>query len=413
MLSSLTTSLPRVRSLLLASVLARAHLTALPVSLTFLLPGWAGSYTAVGVVSALLGVGQAIAGPVRGRIADRGSAGKVLTVTGLGYGAGLAGLVLVTLLPGRLWPLALPISFAAGLLSPPTSQIARAIWARVGDEKARRTLYAMDATGNQLVSILGPLVAASIVAVTGGATATATCAVLAVAGALGFALVIRRAGVDRVGLPDRVTAGRQRSLLRSPAFVRALFVPFFLIVAQFAVTLSVVAWAAQRGTPGLAGVLEAVFGVGSLAGGVLLIRRAGRSGRGLTIAAMAAGLGLTALLLPPAQTSTPVWLLAAVLALTGTAAAPSFALGFARIGDVAPPARRAEAFGWVAAATTGGVGLALPVIGQLMDHIGPSGAVAAGAAGALAAFLLTLSLAAYPSDSPAVAAPAAAGKDDT
>ncbi|MGW7048918.1 MFS transporter [Streptomyces avermitilis] len=389
---------PRLRVVLPLSLLARIHLSALPIALAFLITGWTGSYTAAALVSAPMAVGQGIAGPLRGKAADRGAASTVLFVTGGGYAASLTGLVLAAaLLPRGAWPVATAISFVTGLTLPPISQISRALWPRMADGEARESLYVLEAVGYELVAMGGPLLAAAAVSVAGGSGAVILCAVLAVGGSLSFGLLLRAAGLDRSG-PDRltvdegVTTVRQRSLLRDTVFLRAVLIPLLLIATVFSVTFSLVAWAQGRGTPAIAGVLDAVFALGSAAGGLLLGVRANKNNGAAGMAGLATGMGVLALLLPPTSDAVPAWLLAIALALTGTMSAPSIAASYGRIGDVAPQERRAEAFGWVATATTVGAAVTLPVSGVLLDRFGPAASIGWGMVTALAAAALALTL---------------------
>ncbi|MGW5689839.1 MFS transporter [Streptomyces asiaticus] len=177
-----------------------------------------------------------------------------------------------------------------------------------------------------------------------------------------------------------------------PAFVRAVLVPFFLMTALFAVNLSVVAWARDRGAPGLAGLLDAILAVGSMIGGAIAVSRGGSPRDVLSLTGMASALGVVSVLLPPVQGNTPVWLVAVVLFLTGTTLAPSASASYARVGEIAPTHRQAEAFGWLATATTCGAGVALPVVGWLLDRAGPSAGGAASAISVLVAAALVISL---------------------
>lgn len=78
----LLAAIPHAPALMTTSLLARLHLPAISLVLTFLLVDWTGSYAAGGVLAAALTIGQAVAGPLRGRAADRASPSKVLVITG-------------------------------------------------------------------------------------------------------------------------------------------------------------------------------------------------------------------------------------------------------------------------------------------------------------------------------------------
>jgi MFS family permease len=160
----------------------------------------------------------------------------------------------------------------------------------------------------------------------------------------------------------------------------------------FAVNLSVVAWGRNIGHAEAGAGLVTLWSVGSALGGFVIAGRGGRSNVTLRIGLLAVGMAALALLLPPVVGSTPYWLLAPVMVLGGTAIAPSLAASNSRVGQVAPEDRRAEAFGWMATATTGGVALAQPLSGWLLDTIGPAVAVGCGAAMACLAAIIASTL---------------------
>ncbi|MGX1854281.1 hypothetical protein OIU91_40445 [Streptomyces sp. NBC_01456] len=56
---------PSLRALLPLCLIARVHLSALLVALSFLVADWTGSYTIVGAVSGDMAIAQAVAGTLR------------------------------------------------------------------------------------------------------------------------------------------------------------------------------------------------------------------------------------------------------------------------------------------------------------------------------------------------------------
>lgn len=56
---------PSLRALLPLSLIARVHLSALLVALSFLVADWTSSYTIVGAVSGGMAIAQAVAGTLR------------------------------------------------------------------------------------------------------------------------------------------------------------------------------------------------------------------------------------------------------------------------------------------------------------------------------------------------------------
>jgi MFS family permease len=390
---------PSLRVLLPLSLIARIHLSALPVALSFLVADWTGSYTIVGAVIGGMAIAQAVAGPVRGRVADRSSATRLLLVTGVGYAIGLVLLVAaVAVLPSWAWPAALLIAFLTGLVMPPISQISRAMWPRLAVGADRESIFTLEATGYEIVEMGGPVLSAAVVTLVSAGAAVGVCAFLGAVGAVVLGLVMKGAGLDTTPKSVAAAAGSadkpapQRSLLRDAGFTRAVLVSFFLMGSLFAVNLSVVAWGRNIGHAEAGAGLVTLWSVGSALGGFVIAGRGGRSNVTLRIGLLAVGMAALALLLPPVVGSTPYWLLAPVMVLGGTAIAPSLAASNSRVGQVAPEDRRAEAFGWMATATTGGVALAQPLSGWLLDTIGPAVAVGCGAAMACLAAIIASTL---------------------
>ncbi|GAA0580607.1 MFS transporter [Paractinoplanes ferrugineus] len=382
---------PRLPQLFLWSMLGRLNVSLLPVGLSLMLVRWNGSYGIVGVVGGALTLGQAVAGPLRGRAADRGSTRRLLVITGIAYAIGLAVIVtLVATLPAGGWPVVVAVAVVTGLTAVPVSQISRATWPRVVGPELTRTLYTAEATASEVITTTGPLLAALIIGVAGPAWAVLVTALVALLSALLFAAALGRAGLGAERLPSRTESAAQRSLLTERRFVQVVVISMLVMAAIFTVNLSVVAWTQNIGRPALSGVLIAGWTGGSLAGGIAVSTFARRVPRAPRVAGLTIGMAVLAVLLPPVVTTSPIGVIAVVLFLGGTAIAPTLAANFEEVAESAPRERRAEAFGWLATASTGGAASSLPLAGVLIDRSGPAAAVAAGAALVLVALVLTL-----------------------
>jgi len=384
-------SVPHLPELFVWSLVARMNIAGLPIGITFLVADWTGSYALAGAVSTTLTVGAAVAGPLRGRSADRGRTDRLMTLCGLCYGAGL---VVLALLPASLWWLAFPLCLVTGLFTPPASQVGRALWPRLTSGQTRTAMYAAESTFQELVFVLGPLVAAAAVGMGGGVGAVLLIAAVSVAGSTGFAVAIRRAGLAEPPEhgPEAAPAGgnRNRSLMRLPELALLVVVCLLLIAGLAAVDLVIVAWAREMGRPGVAGILAAIWSCGSLVGGLVAGGLAGRPRLSRRAFAATAGIALLIPLLPPVLELPTPWLLAPVLFVAGLAIAPTLAAATEQIGDAAPHERRAEAFGWMNTGITTGVAASAPVTGWLVDLGGPALGVAGGTAMVLLSAVLTL-----------------------
>ncbi|GAA1278797.1 MFS transporter [Saccharothrix xinjiangensis] len=374
--------IPHLPWLLVWSLVGRLHLTATPLAVSFLIAGWTGSYALAGVVGGAMTLGVGVAGPLRGRAADRSPAGRLLLVTASGYGVGTAALGLLPgVLPGAAWPVAAAVAFLSGLFTPPVTAITRAAFPRLATGGARQAVFTVEASAQELMYIVGPALAAIVVAVWDPRAALWLCGALAVLGALGFGAAVRRAGLDEPVAREAGHGGR--TLLVNTPLVLALASAMFLVASMVAIDLVIIAWARDQGSPGLAGVLAAVWGVGSVAGGLIAGGLRGQVRYARRMLLLALGVAPLALVLPPVLEPSSPWLIGLVLGVGGMAIAPAIAAGNERISDLAPDERRTEAFGWMTTFTTAGAALALPLAGTLLDHSGPAAAAGASTVAAL------------------------------
>lgn len=382
-------AVPHLPSLLAWSLFGRLHMTGTPIAITFLVAGWTGSYALAGTVAALLTAGVAVAGPLRGRAADRQPATRLLTTTAAGYGIGLTALAL---LPAAAWPIALVIAPLAGVCQPPVSPLGRATWSRVADGPARTAVYTAESTLQELMFIVGPMLTAGAVALINARAALIGCAAVAAAGAVGFGLALRRAGLERPVPAERQAGRNPFTLFRTPGLTRLIAGTLLIVAGLNSGDLVMVAWSRERGTPALAGVLAALWAIGSLTGGLLSGFVHGPPHLQRRLGLMVLSLVALVPVLPPLLPAASPLLVGAVLIVGGTAIAPALAANMARIGDTAPPDRRGEVFGWVGTAMTAGGTLSAPIAGRLVDAYGPAAGVAGGAVFALLAVLLALRL---------------------
>ncbi len=375
-------AVPHLAAVIGWALAGRLHMTCTAISLTFLVADWTGSYAKSGLVVAAVVLGWGVGGPIRGRAADRGDPVRQLIVTTVLYAAGMATLAV---LPAAAWPVAPLIGFLTGITVPATGPVGRAMYPRMASGPALRAAYTVEATMQELLFVVGPAAAALTVAAAGPRVALGLVSVLALIGGIGFALVLRRAGVHVE--PQPVPAGTAKGrLFRVPGLAPSIVASMLFVAAYTTVDLALVAWARDRGTPALAGALIAVWAAGSLVGGFVSGGLPGLRAPRLWLRTMAVAVGMIALTatLPPLNGLDSALLVGAVLFIGGTATSPAAAASNSIVGDLAPDHRRAEAFGWMATSRTSGGAIAAPIAGFLMDTSGPAAATAAAVAFALA-----------------------------
>ena len=249
---------PHVLSLLLWSLFARFYMPGQMIAVTFLVEDWTGSYSYAGLVGGAFTLGMALVGPLRGRMADRGGSDRLVMVCGAVFAIGVATLAL---LPASLWWLAVPMALATGVFGSPANQIVRGLWPRLTRGPERQAIYAAEATTQELLFVFSPIITAAVVAWSGPREAMLMLAALALSGAVGFCMALRRAGVTGPAPVEKgteETEGRRRSLIRVPALALLFAMALLTVGGIIGMDLTIVAWANELNTPQYVMVLASV-----------------------------------------------------------------------------------------------------------------------------------------------------------
>ncbi len=357
-------AVPHVAPLLCWSILSRLYLPGIPVSMTFLVTSWERSYAEAGLVVGAFTVGVGLISPLRGRMADRGDTDRLMLVCGIAVAVGF---LVVTVLPAHLWWLAIPVTLVSGLFAPPANQVVRGLWPRIVTGRDRQAVYGVEATLQELLYIVGPTLTAGAVAVANPRVALVMVAASALAGSVGLAVTLRRAGLTSAAPEQPTGAAPRTSLVRVTGLLPLFGVMLLVNGGVVAVDMGIVAWANELARPEYVMVLASVLALGSLAGGLIAVAMRGTPRLFRRAFACALGVAVLASLVPPVLQLPSPLLVAPALFLAGMAFAPTLAAAMDRISDVLPVERRAEGFGWLTTAMTTGAALGSPLVGALMD----------------------------------------------
>jgi MFS family permease len=379
---------PALRGLAVADVCAR-----LPqgmVTITLLLAAAAhASMTTAGLVVAGYTLGQAVTGPLRGRLADRYGLARVCAACGCGYAVALLGLLAGSLAGAPGW-LLVAAATAAGLIVPPLSPGMRSLWSACAAGALRQTAFALDAAVFDFAYLTGPVVASALAA--GVAPAAAVGVLLALTGAA-IVIIARRSpltGADaETGrlLTPRPAPGP----LASPALRRLLVTGGLLNAALAATEVALTGYVRQHHALWAAGPLLAGVSAGSIVGSLLLGARGagapgGEAGRRLPRLLACYALGLAAL--TAASLYAPLVAVAAPLAglCLGPSLATLFNLASSASGETegAVSGGSTEAQGWLNSVMNGGAAAGAALAGAAASQpvlaLALSAALAAGAA---------------------------------
>lgn len=319
-----------------------------------------GSYGAAGLVLAATSVGQAVSGPITSRWMGIWGMRRVLTLTLVIAATAITAIALFE----TALPVYMTLGLIAGLATPPVQSAVRTIYPKMVNSRQLTALYSLDASLQEIIWILAPVVITFVATQVGTVPALLLIVAILVGGGAWFILSPE---VGRVRIPrSRRSFGE---VLTKPPVVLATVIGFLLIGACSAVEAGVVATFGHGGLE--AGIVLAVFSLGSLAGGLSF----GHIPMGPW--AMARRLGIVAAGLALTMVSLNVWWLGGTLVLAGVGIAPALAVIFAMTSASVKFSDTAEAYGWVGTGQLIGAAAGSAVAGFLIDGVGPQGAYVA------------------------------------
>jgi MFS family permease len=369
-------STPGAARLFISSILGRVPLAMLSIALLVHAEHLTGSFGAAGIVTAAYAVALGVVGPLLGQLVDR--SGQTLVLIG-SAAASTAMLAAIAVAPADT-PLAGLVALATGIgaATPPLGACLRTLLPAVLPTDAVRGAYTVDATASELAWVSSPPLALGIGALWSTGAALVVAGAVLLAGTVAFALQPASRAWRPAASGERPRGGS----LRTPAMRTLVTVLIGVGVLFGGVEVAVAAASEALGSTAAAGLLLALWGAGSLLGGVIAVRLGGADGAvGLVVV-----LGLLTaghLALVPAAGS--VLALGAVLLVAGAAIAPTYAAVYAMVDHAAPEGTVTEAFAWLATAIAIGASVGAAAAGALADHAGPGAAFAlAGLAGAVA-----------------------------
>ncbi|WAB80488.1 MFS transporter [Microcella daejeonensis] len=324
------------------------------------------SYGAAGLVLGATSIGQAIAGPLTSRWMGVWGMRPVISLTLVICSASLAVVAFASL---PIWGYMI-VGFIGGIANPPIQPAVRTIYPKMVTSKQLTPLFSLDASAQEIIWVAGPVMTTFV------ATQVSTVAAIVLAGAFligGGVWFLASPEVGRVRIPrSRRSFG---AVLSRPPVLLATVVGFLLVGACAAIEAAVVANFREDGAE--AGIVLAIWAIGSLAGGLAFGHiPIGPWALARRMAVVFVGTAAAAFFLD-------FWGLALTLLIAGAGIAPALAVMFAIVSASVKFSETAEAYGWVGTGQLIGAALGSAVAGFLIDAEGASGGFLAGAAFAL------------------------------
>ncbi|MEV6811098.1 MFS transporter [Micromonospora sp. NPDC051296] len=386
--------IPGAPTLLVTGIIGRLGIGMTPLALLLVVEQVTGRYSLAAVAGGCYALSGAALSPVAGRIADRIGPTPVLLGTAIAHPLALIGLLWSARSDSAPFSLVLLAAALAGASYPPMTAAIRGAWNDLtsvasGRYHLRNTALAAETTLFEIVFVLGPLLVAGFVLFADAGAALVGSAVVTLVGTVAVAL-----GRTMRGWQPHSREHHARGLgpLRVAGFPALLLCVASLGIAFGAAGVTVPAFATgyTAGDPdSLAGVLLAVWGIGSAVGGFWFgVRRPARNMTRQFSWLLAAVAGSFAVF---AAMSTPVALGVALL-IGGATIAPALTLENTLVGRISPAGMLNEAYTWVVTMSVGASAAGGAVAGLIVDHAGgvPWAFLFAGAAVAVGAAVAAL-----------------------
>jgi len=355
---------PHVGALVFATLLARFPIGINALAVVLYLRESTGSFAVAGAVAGSLAAGSGIGAPVQGRLVDRFGQRRVLVPLAFLHAVALGALVLAgeSAAPTALLVLC---GVVAGFAIPPTSSVLRSMWPSLLRDRPElvQPAYALDSVMIELIFILGPLLTGLITAVVSPQAALIVSAVSVIVGTLTFTAL----PPSRAWRPEREARAGLLGALGSPGVRSLVLISLPAGVGIGICEVALPAFADASGARELAGVLLAVWSLGSAAGGLAygaLPNRPPLERVHLLVA------GLLPLSLLPLAAAPSVAVMALLVLPAGMFLAPLLATRNELVGRVALAGARTEAYTWPVTAFVGGIAVGAALAGVLVERPG-------------------------------------------
>jgi MFS family permease len=369
----------------LAGLLARLPISTVGIGIVLAVSAQYGSYGLAGRISAVYVITHAICAPQLARLIDRRGQAAVMRPALAVTVAGLVTLVVVASVTGPTWALyagAVVVGTSLGSVG----ALVRARWAHLlASPREIHTAYSLESVLDEVVFMVGPVLATVLAT---GVQPTAGIVVAAVAVVVGgLALYAQRGTEPPARAHDEVAGGH----VMASAPMLGLAAAFVAMGAIFGATdVATVAFAREQGAPGMAGVVLAVFALGS---GLAGFAYGARHWVGPLWRRFAVGMVVLAVGVALFGVVDSLVALALVMLAVGASIAPTLVAGNGLVAELVPAGRLTEGLTWVGTALGFGVSIGSSVAGSVIDGRGSGGGfVVVMAAGGLAVVATLASL---------------------
>lgn len=354
------------RAFTAAGFAARLPMSMTGLGIVLLISITSGSYGRAGLVTAVATLTTAVAAPWWGRLIDRVGQAPVLIAATIIYNVSVGALISTVLLGASL-AVTLITAVGVGLGFSSAGAAVRARWShRLRGNPLLNTAFAWEAVLDEVVFIVGPVLATFLATAVHPALGLAAGGVV---GLVGACMLAAQRGTE----PPRAPRHQRRS---STARLSAgLLVPIVFACAALGMLFGgmevvIIGFADEAGVLPYAGVIVMAWAGGSLIAGVITGTISWTAGPARRFRIGATLLALSLIPLPFVLHPLPT---AGLLILSGLFIAPTLIASVAVTQAAVPPERLTEALGWTSMGMAGGVGIGAAALGRVIDLAGAQG----------------------------------------
>jgi len=310
------------------------------------------SYAIAGIALGAETIGAAISGPLLGRWLGKYGVRRVLITTAVAGALAMACLALFTLPAFAVFVLA----FWVGLMSPPIQSAVRTVYPRLANKEDLDSVFSLDATAQEIIWVVGPVLAAFIASTAGTAWVVGLMALIQVLGTTWFAF---NPQISNLEIPRAV--GRVGNVLKNERVYTNAIIGLLMVGSFSGVEVGAVAILSKAD----AGVALAALSAGSIIGGLFIANRV-RSKNALSwfLSLVAVGYLLTFV-----NPTNAIWLGTAFF-IAGLGIAPAFGRLSSMVASAIPVGDAAEAYGWINTGQLVGYSAAAALAGIAIDTVG-------------------------------------------
>ncbi len=344
-----------------AGFIARLPFSMVTLGIVTMLSQTRGEYWLAGAVAATFALANAVMAPQISRLVDRHGQSRVLIPATLATLVALAGLLLATRLQAPAWMLFLFAALAG--MEPSMMAMVRARWTEIyRDTPQLRTAFAFESVVDEMVFMVGPVIAIGLSVVWFPEAGPLAAAILL---AVGMALfVAQRSTEPPVHAPE--TSGSDSVIRLLPVQIIALLMVALGTIFGTA-EVTAVAFAEAQGNKAAASLVLAAYAAGSFVTGLVF----GALRVRLPLACqLLFAIGLAAATTLPLLIASSLWMLGFVLFIAGASISPTVIVAMALVERHVPASKLTEGITWVMTGMGIGMAAGSAASGWLIDVYG-------------------------------------------